>query len=190
MGLQVVVHPLMAEEHVLITPLRGGERRSTGKLSNQPLRASKLGRFVHRIDLVKDRSLRDRFQILHEVLVALAGAARKLDVMIRLESERPGEDNWILNLSILSLCSHIRQSHRLNVLRCEGKVPFKRLERLALCIWDMVREVIFEEVQTRLTIDRVHGDKVGGVSAISEEFGTHARSQVDSTWNGDSWFGN
>ena len=153
MGLQVVVHPLMAEEHVLITPLRGRERRSTGKLSDQPLRASKLGRFVHRIDLVEDCSLRDRLQILHEVLVAFGGGARKFDVMIGLESERPGEDHWILNLSILSLCSHIRQSHRLNVLRCEGKVPLERLERFALSIWDMIREVIFEEVQTRLTID-------------------------------------
>ena len=44
----------------------------------------------------------------------------------------------------------------------------------------MVHEVISEEIETVLTIDRVHADKVGRVLSISEQLHTHAGSKVRS----------
>ena len=41
-----------------------------------------------------------------------------------------------------------------------------------------------------MTVDGVHGDEIGGIGAVSEEFHTHARGQVDHSRNSDDWFGN
>lgn len=84
---EVVVVSLMAEEKMLITPVRGSELCVKDQLGDKLLRAAKLSWLILSIDVVKDRTDRNRGQIIHEVVSGtLSKSVREHDLTCGLEA--------------------------------------------------------------------------------------------------------
>ena len=74
----------------------------------------------------------------------------------------------------MGVLGHVRETHRLNIVRGRGKAGLKRLQQGVRWVRDMVAEIIGEEIQAILAVDRVHSGEVGGVNTISKQLHAHA----------------
>ncbi len=175
---QVVVHSLVTEVEMLISPVGSRQLRGSLDLTDFLLRTSELLRLVHCENIVKNRARWDGLKISQEVRVACRHGAWELKFASWLESELPWEDVFAGSFTSLVLAGHLRETNGLNPLGLGGEAGFKRLERDRLGVWDVVREIVGEPVQVILTINAEHGNEVGGVNAISEELDTHAWGKV------------
>lgn len=85
-----------------------------------------------------------------------------------LESKIEWED-WIFNLvSSLIVRAHIRETNLLDVVCLSVKLEGKWVE-FKTSNWDLSGPAVGKEIETILSIDRVHSNSVGRVNSISEE---------------------
>ena len=169
--LEIVVHALMAEEHVLVTPVGGDHRRLSLHLSDELLLAAKLSRLIHGVDIEESGVLRNGLQVVQECgVVGLSGVSK---VTRWYKSQRPREDRRLLS-AVLSVHGHIRKTDSLDIVSGSLESELKRNECGIMGVGDVVVPVVLEEVEAVLAIDAVHGDEVGGVDTITKEFDTHA----------------
>jgi len=160
--LEILVEPLVAEVHVLVTPLRCNQLSRGLDLSNELLGAIKLLRLVHRVDLEKDLTsghcLKSLLQV--ESCRVFHGAGILCD---GLETKLPGEDWGRLSCAVLLVLGEVRQSHRPGIVSLTSKVlqscDHERIDgRL-----NVVNLAVLEEVQAKLSIEAVFSNNVGGV---------------------------
>lgn len=164
---QVVLHSLVTEVEMIISPVGSRQLRGSLDLTDFLLRTTELLRLVHGENIVQNRARWDRLKISQEVGVACSHGAWELKFTSRLESELPWEDVCAGSFTSLVLAGHLRETDGLNPLGLGGEAGFKRLESDRLGVWDVVREIVGEPVQVILTINAEHGNEVGGVDAIS-----------------------
>ena len=86
----------------------------------------------------------------------------------------------------MGVLGHVRETHRLNIVSSRGKAGLKRLQRGVRWVWDMVAEIIGEEIQAILAVDRVHSGEVGGVDTISKQLHAHAWNHERATFQDGS----
>lgn len=175
---QIVVHSLMTEVEMLITPVRSRQLRGSLDLTDFLLRTTELLRLVHSENIVQNRARFDGLKIGQEVRVACSLSAWELKFTSWLESELPWEDVFAGISTILFHAGHLRETHGLNPLGLGGEAGFQRLESSRLGVRDVVREIVGEPVQVILTINTEHGNEVGRVEAISEELDAHTWGQI------------
>jgi len=107
---QVVVFPLVLEEHVLVSPVRGHELSIHVDLTDQLLSAAELDRLVHGINFVK--SLSGRHLLEHFLQIELSRVLDRASVRGSwLESQFPGEDRVLLLRSVLAVHRKVGEAH-------------------------------------------------------------------------------
>ena len=175
--LEVVLHQLMAEEHVIVTPVGGHEVRVRHELANERLSAAKLSREISGVDVEESGANRDR-----GVKISLegdvVGGRWVRELTSGLKAERPGERDVSLDDSVRTVISHVGESDGLDIGGCGLESEFERDQGLVLGFGDVVNPVVGEEVEIVLTIDAEHGHEVGGVDAVTEELYSHAGPDV------------
>ena len=177
MDLKIVVHALMAEVHVLVTPVGGLHRGQSFHLTNHLLNSTELSGLIHGINVEEHRARRDRLQIVHERRVV--GLFRELPIARGLKAEREGEIRFFVD-TFLSVRSHVRQANSLDILRGSLKPELERDKSRGVSLGDMIGPVISEEIKIVLSIDAEHSDEIGRVDTITEELDTHAWLHVGS----------
>jgi len=177
---QVVLHPLVTEVHVLVAPVGCGELRVQDHLANLHFGASKLNRFIHRVDIPEVSGKGDGGELLCVVSVAVSHSAGELDLTAWLESQAPGEDRRGDCATLRIEGSHVGKTDSLDPVSSCSESYLEWQQGLTLGCGNMVVPVICEEVQIVLAIDTEHGDEVGRIDSISEKLHTHAGFDVRS----------
>lgn len=85
--LDILVHALVPEKHVLIAPFRWRELRLEKNGSNLRFYATKLRRLVHRVDFIEDRIGWEFLKLGSEVLASTPLCGRKFELTSRLKAE-------------------------------------------------------------------------------------------------------
>lgn len=112
--LQVIVHSLMAEEHVLVAPVRSHHLGLGDHASDERLGATHLIRLVLSIDVEESGAGRDGGQVLCKR--CFIRVLREFPLSGWLEAQLPWEHGSFLNRTILGDTSHIRHTNGLNIL--------------------------------------------------------------------------
>jgi hypothetical protein len=188
MVLDVVIHLLMSEEECLITPLGAGETTVKLEGADQGLDATGQFRFVKGIDVIESGVsgyALELSNIIHVALISKILGEKTRDIAVRNESQTEGEVVGDLLMPTLVEASEIRETNLLDVVG-SGRELLTNQIQCTFGWWgtDVGEEVVGEEVPvTWLTRDAPHGDKVGGVGAISEELKTKPWSEwLRFTW--------
>ena len=124
--LQVIVHSLMAEEHVLIAPVRSHQLGLGDHVSDKLLCAAQLGRQVRRVHVEESGVGRNGAQVLFKGLSISIFV--HLPLSGGLEAQFPGEHGRCLRRAILGPLRHIGQTNGLNKLGGGLEPQFERDE--------------------------------------------------------------
>ena len=176
----IVFGSLMAEVHVLVTPVRCGELGLANHLANLRLGAAELGRCTPCVDIVEDRFCRNGSKSILPLNGTLFLSIREHEFSGGLEAQVPWEDNVCLLVSVLVVLGKVGHTHACDVVAGSSESHLEGLQGDTLGIWNMGSEIISEPVHGILTVDRPHRDKVGGVTTITEELDAHARGHLGS----------
>ena len=174
---EIVVHALVAEEHVLVAPVGGGELGLEHKLGDHSLSTAELLGLVHSVNVVQDGLSWDGCKVHVEVSGSLSGALSELKVTSGLKAHHEGEDGRF-GSAILGIAGEIGETQLSDPLCLSGEVGLERLERDLGGVRNVVSEIVSEPVHSGLAVDGVHGDDVCRVDAVTEELDAHARSQA------------
>lgn len=170
----------MSEEERLVTELRLGHGSVELQRADKLLFTFHLGRCVHRINIVQGGVRRHRLQLRdvnHRIAALELLREQGVHILVRFEPQAEWEPLIFDLFSLLTNAGHVGQAYFLDEPGLGGEFSSENLQSTMSCT-DMGGEVIGEEVPiSRLTIDAVHRDKVGGVLPIPQEFEAHTRSK-------------
>ena len=126
--LQVIVHSLMAEVHVLVAPVRSHHLGLGDHASDERLGSTQLIRLVLSIDVEESGVGRDGRQVLCER--CFIRVLREFPLSSWWEAQLPWEHGSFLNRTILGDTSHIRHTDGLDILGGGLEPQSKRDESL------------------------------------------------------------
>ena len=114
--LEVIVHTLMAEVHVLVAPVRRYHLGLGDHASDELLGATQLIRLILSIDVKESGVGRDGGQVLGEG--CFIRVLREFPLSTWLEAQFPREHGCFFNCTILGDTCHIRHTNGLDILGC------------------------------------------------------------------------
>ena len=114
--LEIIVHSLMTEEHVLVAPVRSHHLGLGDHASDERLGATQLIRLILSIDVEESGVGRNCGQVLGKG--CLVRVFREFPLSGRLEAQFPWEQGSFLGRTILSDACHIGHTNSLDILRC------------------------------------------------------------------------
>ena len=158
----------MAEEQVVVTPERGSDLGGGNEFSDKHLGAAELLRRTQSIDVIDLGASRNACKVIEVVGVALLDSGRELPFWLSSETQLVREVNIVLISAFLGVLGKIRETHRLNPVSGRGEAGLKRLKSGVRWLGDMVAEIIGEEIQAVLSVNRVHSGEVSRVDTISK----------------------
>ena len=106
-NLEVFLHALMADVHVLVAPERRGHLRLSDDLSDVRLGAAELRRLVHGVDVIENGALGDGREVIQEVGVAISDCGRETVLTAWNKSEFPWEVHIRLLCTVLRVRGHL-----------------------------------------------------------------------------------
>ena len=175
-NLQIIVHQLVTEKQMAVTPVRAAQLWCSNQISDVVLNATELFWCSHSVNFVQSGAWGDRFKLLEEVSAWVIIREFKLTGWV--ESQTEWENRWSYCGSFLVMLCKVWKTHSLNIISDSRELGSNWEERGTGYSWDVVGKVVFEEVPWVLAINRVHSNKTGRVHSISQELETHARSEV------------
>ena len=176
---EIVVHSLVTDVEVLITPVGSSQGGFGLDRGDMLLAATELSWLIHGVDFVQDGALSDRSKIISEVSVAVANCVGEIVFTTWCETEGEGEDGC-LSLASLRVGGHLGETDGLDPVSLSGESGRERLQGDGLGVRDVVHEIVFEPVKTVLSVNTEHANEVGGVVTVSEQLDTHAWGHVGS----------
>ena len=164
----------MAEEQVVIAPHGSCELRGGNKGSDEGLSTTELFWRIPGVDVINLRASWDTSEVIHVVGVSLSDSCGELELWNGSKAQLPWEFDVFFIGAFLGKVGHVRKTHCLNIVCSCVKAGPKKSETRINWVRNMVTEVISEEIQAVLTINRVHSREVGRVDTVSEQLYAHA----------------
>lgn len=178
--LDIVVHATMLEEELLVTPVGANRVRTADQPSDESLFATEFGRLVEG-EYLEHRGVHwdDRNLILKVVLVLVSPP---IDI-VRLNIELIWPVRILLLVAVLVELGDVHHGCSTNVISDSSQMLANGLSSAHVVGFsEDGRPAVFKEVKGLVAVEREHGEPVGRVHTISEQFDTVAWNSLGSFW--------